>query len=205
MAVSAVGALGHARQRHVVHITAGAAGAMGRARQRHVAHIAAGAAGAMGRARQHCATTVGVLPGRAWVGGGVARQHAEAKAGDAGCSLSGTPGPWSVPGSSSRETTAWLRAGRVRCARSAGAAGDGPPAEIIVRVGGGLRHYWRWPRKPFGVSGISGLVVEYIVAIDVTRARFPADAFNGRPAHATSANVTEARSPRAGVPRARLQ
>jgi hypothetical protein len=26
-------------------------------------------------------------------------------------------------------------------------------------------------------SSISGLVVEYIVAIDVTRARFPADAF----------------------------
>ena len=26
-------------------------------------------------------------------------------------------------------------------------------------------------------SGISGLVVEYIVAIDVTRVRFPADAF----------------------------
>jgi hypothetical protein len=95
MAVSAVGALGRAQQRHVVHITAGAAVAMGRARQRHVAHIAAGAAGAMGRARQqHCATTVGVLPGQAWVGGGVARQHAEARAGDAGCSLSGTSGPW---------------------------------------------------------------------------------------------------------------
>ena len=29
------------------------------------------------------------------------------------------------------------------------------------------------------VSRISGLVVEYIVAIDVTRARFPADAFAG--------------------------
>ena len=28
--------------------------------------------------------------------------------------------------------------------------------------------------------GISGLVVEYIVAIDVTRVRFPADAFFGR-------------------------
>ena len=28
-----------------------------------------------------------------------------------------------------------------------------------------------------GNSSISGLVVEYIVAIDVTRARFPADAF----------------------------
>ena len=27
-----------------------------------------------------------------------------------------------------------------------------------------------------GFSGISGLVVEYIVAIDVTRARYPADA-----------------------------
>ena len=27
-------------------------------------------------------------------------------------------------------------------------------------------------------SGISGLVVEYIVAIDVTRVRFPADAFS---------------------------
>ena len=27
-------------------------------------------------------------------------------------------------------------------------------------------------------SGISGLVVEYIVAIDVTRVRFPADACN---------------------------
>ena len=26
-------------------------------------------------------------------------------------------------------------------------------------------------------TGISGLVVEYIVAIDVTRVRFPADAF----------------------------
>ena len=26
-------------------------------------------------------------------------------------------------------------------------------------------------------QGISGLVVEYIVAIDVTRARFPADAY----------------------------
>ena len=28
-------------------------------------------------------------------------------------------------------------------------------------------------------GGISGLVVEYIVAIDVTRVRFPADASNG--------------------------
>ena len=27
------------------------------------------------------------------------------------------------------------------------------------------------------LTGISGLVVEYIVAIDVTRVRFPADAF----------------------------
>ena len=27
------------------------------------------------------------------------------------------------------------------------------------------------------MQGISGLVVEYIVAIDVTRVRFPADAF----------------------------
>ena len=27
------------------------------------------------------------------------------------------------------------------------------------------------------ITGISGLVVEYIVAIDVTRVRFPADAF----------------------------
>ena len=35
------------------------------------------------------------------------------------------------------------------------------------------------PLTPFymGLHGISGLVVEYIVAIDVTRARFPADAF----------------------------
>ena len=32
--------------------------------------------------------------------------------------------------------------------------------------------------KPRHVSSISGLVVEYIVAIDVTRARFPADAFD---------------------------
>ena len=31
-------------------------------------------------------------------------------------------------------------------------------------------------------NGISGLVVEYFVAIDVTRARFPADAFWARPA-----------------------
>ena len=30
-------------------------------------------------------------------------------------------------------------------------------------------------KNPFGIS-ISGLVVEYIVAIDVTRVRFPADA-----------------------------
>ena len=30
------------------------------------------------------------------------------------------------------------------------------------------------------VSSISGLVVEYIVATDVTRVRFPADAFAGR-------------------------
>ena len=30
-------------------------------------------------------------------------------------------------------------------------------------------------------SCISGLVVEYIVAIDVTRVRFPADAFAGFP------------------------
>ena len=29
------------------------------------------------------------------------------------------------------------------------------------------------------ISRISGLVVEYIVAIDVTRVRFPADAFAG--------------------------
>ena len=29
-------------------------------------------------------------------------------------------------------------------------------------------------------AGISGLVVEYIVAIDVTRVRFPADAFSDR-------------------------
>ena len=29
-----------------------------------------------------------------------------------------------------------------------------------------------------GGTGISGLVVEYIVAIDVTRVRFPADAFS---------------------------
>ena len=30
----------------------------------------------------------------------------------------------------------------------------------------------------FSFTGISGLVVEYIVAIDVTRVRFPADAFS---------------------------
>lgn len=32
------------------------------------------------------------------------------------------------------------------------------------------------PRRWDSVSSISGLVVEYIVAIDVTRVRFPADA-----------------------------
>ena len=31
---------------------------------------------------------------------------------------------------------------------------------------------------PQGDKSISGLVVEYIVAIDVTRVRFPADAFS---------------------------
>ena len=36
------------------------------------------------------------------------------------------------------------------------------------------------------ISRISGLVVEYIVAIDVTRVRFPADAF-ARMGHAGSA------------------
>ena len=32
------------------------------------------------------------------------------------------------------------------------------------------------PEREHSVSSISGLVVEYIVAIDVTRVRFPADA-----------------------------
>ena len=36
------------------------------------------------------------------------------------------------------------------------------------------------------ISRISGLVVEYIVAIDVTRIRFPADAF-AQMGHAVSA------------------
>ena len=31
--------------------------------------------------------------------------------------------------------------------------------------------------KYLGISSISGLVAEYIVAIDVTRVRFPADAY----------------------------
>jgi hypothetical protein len=35
-----------------------------------------------------------------------------------------------------------------------------------------------WPARILSNS-ISGLVVEYIVAIDVTRVRFPADAFDG--------------------------
>ena len=33
-----------------------------------------------------------------------------------------------------------------------------------------------YTRRPQSISSISGLVVEYIVAIDVTRVRFPADA-----------------------------
>ena len=40
---------------------------------------------------------------------------------------------------------------------------------------------WRWPlmnRLQSGNISIGGLVVEYIVAIDVTRARFPADALS---------------------------
>ena len=36
-------------------------------------------------------------------------------------------------------------------------------------------------RDAGGGRSISGLVVEYIVAIDVTRVRFPADAFMARP------------------------
>ena len=35
-------------------------------------------------------------------------------------------------------------------------------------------------RRGKTLSIISGLVVEYIVAIDVTRVRFPADAFSDR-------------------------
>jgi hypothetical protein len=34
-----------------------------------------------------------------------------------------------------------------------------------------------WREMPHSAKSISGLVVEYIVAIDVTRVRFPADAF----------------------------
>ena len=36
--------------------------------------------------------------------------------------------------------------------------------------------------------GISGLVVEYIVAIDVTQVRFPADAFEGAQLRSSLAN-----------------
>ena len=38
-------------------------------------------------------------------------------------------------------------------------------------------------------SGISGLVVEYIVAIDVTRVRFPADAFTSSLSDTESSDV----------------
>ena len=41
---------------------------------------------------------------------------------------------------------------------------------------GSVKHFKKNP-LPYS-SSISGLVVEYIVAIDVTRVRFPADAFS---------------------------
>ena len=46
-------------------------------------------------------------------------------------------------------------------------------AELCIRIKHSARHRWAT-----ALSSISGLVVEYIVAIDVTRVRFPADAFS---------------------------
>ena len=40
---------------------------------------------------------------------------------------------------------------------------------------------WTYHLAETLLTGISGLVVEYIVAIDVTRFRFPADAFCSSP------------------------
>ena len=46
-------------------------------------------------------------------------------------------------------------------------------AKLCIRIKQSARHRWAT-----ALSSISGLVVEYIVAIDVTRVRFPADAFS---------------------------
>ena len=40
----------------------------------------------------------------------------------------------------------------------------------------GARVFFTFQKNPYKRMSISGLVVEYIVAIDVTRVRFPADA-----------------------------
>ena len=47
-------------------------------------------------------------------------------------------------------------------------------AELLLHI---LLARIELPPRKFLVRSISGLAVEYIVAIDVTRVRFPADAF----------------------------
>ena len=49
-------------------------------------------------------------------------------------------------------------------------------------------------------NGISGLVVEYIVAIDVTRVRFPADALFRYPFYAPNSDLGLRRAPLCTTP-----
>ena len=58
-------------------------------------------------------------------------------------------------------------------------AGVPPPSGIPTAMTGLSRILSTSGKCGFVVTSISGLVVEYIVAIDVTRVRFPADAFYG--------------------------
>ena len=81
----------------------------------------------------------------------------------------------------------WVRAGQLGVPRSPGSFSEAgyEPRARPYGAGSVAGFLGRWvpsskrdsEQRRANLKGISGLVVEYIVAIDVTRVRFPADAF----------------------------